>query len=629
MVAASVVSSEGGYETEDSNTAIYADGKQADPEKELLQSAVVGSIAKQCIRQGIFNRNDVRLQYIIERYEQKCPGLRADMIERRIEKLARRTSNNYYSSGFDSELEPSFFSNEHDDEGEQSPSGCRSSFKTRCRENGGYNLLMYTFLLLFFAILMFIISILFTHMDYNRVPYRDWALAGGVTSTSAEFRVRGPQSDDNLLREFVVSPNINLGIKKNQILNVPVSYTDFSEEEHFVKRLRLDSLDPLTTYYYAITRPQVLPNSVTVVGDNIGSFKTPAPDNTRMNFTVALGSCSLTGSRSQMFQSILELDPLLFIHLGDYHYENLVTLDIDKRLEAYDKVMGSSSQRILYMRTIFSYIWDDHDWLANNDDGSNIEAGNVAKQGYSLGIPHYNLGPIEAQTATDEGTAAKYQAFTIGTVRFIILDLRSESRKSTASYGGKLYSGEQKQWLYSELSQADNYDYVVLASSRPWTSPDKVGSDGWGGYVSDRDDLSSYIASTIGAGPKNLFLISGDNHMTAFDDGSSTDYSNQSEYPGGFPLLHSGPLSNYGAGSIKNIFKPKKYQFTEGCMAISAEMNYQFSTIEFDFPPDAAENGCLRIKGYKLDSASSNIIFEKELCGEIMRGGGAYRIPAK
>lgn len=615
--AESVVSDDN---TEDSNTAVYLDSKQAawDPQRELLQSVVTTSIAKQCIRQGIYSKSDQRFQYIIERYGTKCPGLRAEMVEQRIQELTKRSNTNNVSNTSDGDaLEPSV-SNDNNDEDKQSASGCRSSFKSKWNENGGFNLLTYTFLQLLFAILMFIISVIITHTNYNRAPYRNWALAGGVTSTSAEFRVRGPQSNDNLRREFVLSSNTNLGIAKDQILNVPVSYTDYSEDEHFVKKLSIDSLEPLTTYYYGITRPQVVPNSVTVVDDNIGSFKTPAPEGSRMNFTVALGSCSSTGSRSRIFESILELDPLLFVNLGDFHYEDLVTLDVDKRLEAYDKVMGSSSQRSLYMGTCFSYIWDDHDWLANNDDGSNVDAGNVAKQGYSLGIPHYSLGPIQTQTSTDEGTAAKYQSFTIGTVRFIILDLRSESRKSTDSYAGKVYSDEQKLWLFSELSQAENYDYVVLASSRPWTSPDKIGSDGWGGFVSDRDELSSFIASTVGAGPKNLFVISGDNHMIAFDDGSSTDFSGQNEFPGGFPLLHSGPLSKYGPGAVKNIFKPKEYRFTEGCMAVSAETNYQFSTLEFDFPQDAAKRGCLRIKGYKNGSSSGNIIFEKELCGEIM-----------
>lgn len=605
---------------DDSGTfAVYEDStksssKLTPAEKEQLQTAVIGSIARQCIREGIIDREDPRLPYVVERYHEKCPGLRVDMVERKIDELLASVNKQTNDDGKKSSL---VNGNNNEQSSSSSPECCKS---TKFSGNGGFNLITYTCLLLFFSVLMFIISIIMTATEYNRVAYRDWALAGGVTSTSAEFRVRGPQTDDNLLREFVVSPNPNLGVRKDQILNVAVSYTDFSEEEHFVKRLRLDTLEPLTTYYYGITRPQVLANSVTVIGDR-GSFNTPAPEGSRMNFTVALGSCGMTGSQHQMFESILELDPLMFIHLGDLHYEDLTTLDVDQRLETYDKVFGSSSQRKLYMRTIFSYMWDDHDWLDNNADGSNIAAGDTAKQGYSLGIPHYTLGPIEKQPWIDEGTAAKYQAFTLGTVRFIILDLRSESRKSTPTYGGKVYSDEQKQWLYNELSRADEYNYVILASTRPWTSPDKVGSDSWGGFVSDRDELSSYIASTVGAGPKNLLVIAGDNHMIAYDDGSSTDYSGQNVNPGGFPLLHSGPLAKFGPGAAKNIFKPKSYMFTEGCMAVSAEINHQFSTIEFVFPQSAAESGCLRIKGYKTDSSSSNVVFEKELCGEIMREG--------
>ena len=230
-----------------------------------------------------------------------------------------------------------------------------------------------------------------------------------------------------------------------------------------------------------------------------------------------------------MFSSALELNPSMFIHMGDFHYEDLDTTNVDERLAAYDKVMGSQAQRLLYMRTIFTYIWDDHDWLGNNRDSSDAQAGNVAKEGYSLGIPHYELGAVQNGSNVEEDTAAKYQAFTIGSVRFIISDLRSESIKSSESFGGQVYSAEQKEWLYNELSQAANYDFVVWVTSRPWTNPDKIGSDSWGGFVNDRDELAYYIASTIGAGSKNLFVLSGDNHMVAFDDGSSTDYSNQNQ----------------------------------------------------------------------------------------------------
>ncbi len=430
-----------------------------------------------------------------------------------------------------------------------------------------------------------------------------------MSSTSARFRVRGPSLDDGRGREFVVSTNPNLFIKIDRILNTSVSFGDFTPEEHFVKHLSLETLTPLTTYHYGITRAV----EEVVLGE-VGSFSTPASEGTRMDFTIATGSCALTGSKSAMFTNILDVNPLMFIHMGDFHYEDLNTLEIDKRLEANDRVMGSPSQRVLYMNTIFSYMWDDHDWLGDNQDSEDEYAAAVAKQSYTLGFPHYALG----SSSSDEATSAKYQSFTIGTVRFIMTDLRSESIRSTEVYSGKVYSQEQKEWFFNELSQAADYDFVVWVNTRPWTDPAEVGSDSWGGFVSDRDELSAHIAATIGAGPQNLLVLSGDNHMVAFDDGSSTDYSDQDVFPGGFPLLHSGPMTNYGSG-LFDFFNPQANYFTEGCMAYNSEVNYQFSTVEFSFPSDENQEGCMQIRSYSKDASS--IIFEKKLCGEVMRNG--------
>jgi len=497
-----------------------------------------------------------------------------------------------------------------------------TTFKTKCKQNNGYNILTYSLLLTLCTTLMFLTSVILTHVNYNRTPYRDWALVGGVTPTSAQFRVRGPKHDDGIARQFVVSVNANLALERDQILVTPVSHGDFLEEEHFFKKISLGGLTPLRQYYFGIVRPQRTPNSATMAGD-VGTFATPAPVGTRMNFTIAAGSCALTGSQSNMFATVLDLNPLMFVHMGDFHYEDLSTLDIDQRLEAYDKVMGSALQRLLYMRTIFTYMWDDHDWLGNNEDAQNVEAADVAKRGYSIAIPHYPLAAVESGYASAEETAPKYQAFTIGTVRFVITDLRSESEKSTEDSSGKTYSDEQKEWLYNELAQAENYDFVVWVSTRPWTEPEEIGGDSWGGFVSDRDDLSAHIASTIGAGPKNLLVLSGDNHMVAFDDGSSTDFSGQDEFPGGFPVFHSGPLTNFGSG-VKSFFAPSDHYFTDGCMAFNSEVNYQFGTVEFEFPSDeVVESGsrpCVILKSYADNSA--NLIFTKRLCaGEMMREG--------
>lgn len=491
--------------------------------------------------------------------------------------------------------------------------GCWSNFKAKCGANGGFNLLTYILLLSFFVLLVYASSVLSTYLNYNRDEYRDWSLVGGVTSTSANFRVRGPSIDDGIRREFIIGTNPNLAIEADQIRNIPVAFQDYIELEHFVKAIYIDTLEPTTPYYYGITRPQRTPNSAVMAG-NVGYFVTPAPEGTRMDFTIATGSCSLTGSKSSSFSEILALNPLMFFHMGDISYEDLNTLDIDERLSAYDRVMGSPSQRLLYQRTIFSYMWDDHDWLGSNSDSNDEATASVAKQGYSLAIPHYPLG----STSSDIANAAKYQAFTIGTVRFIVTDLRSESIKSTDQFAGQIYSTEQKEWLFNEFDQAVNYDYVVWVTTRPWTDPVKVGSDSWGGFEAERQELSAYIASTIGAGPRNLLVLSGDNHMVAFDDGTNTDYSGQDVYPGGFPLLHSGPLANYGPGAT-DLFSTEKFHFTEGCMASSSEVNHHFSTVDFSFPSDTNQLGCVRIRSYANDA--SNIIFEKEMCGEVMKTG--------
>ena len=233
---------------------------------------------------------------------------------------------------------------------------CCSSFRRRCSANGGYNLGTYSLLLSSVTVFMFIFSVLYTHFSYNHKPYTSWSLAGGVTSTSAEFRVRGPAKDDGKQRVFVVSTNPNLALERDRILTEPVTYSDYSPEEHFVKRLTLDSLDPLTAYYYGVFRPKITPNSGLVEGE-VGAFTTPSSPGNRMNFRIATGSCSLTGSRSDVYTEALDLDPMLFVHTGDLHYEDLSNVSIDRRLEAFDKVFGSPTQRLLFRRSIFTYTW--------------------------------------------------------------------------------------------------------------------------------------------------------------------------------------------------------------------------------------------------------------------------------
>ena len=59
---------------DDSTFAVYEDSTKSSSklnpaEKEQLQTAVIGSIARQCIREGIIDRDDPRLPYVVDRYQ--------------------------------------------------------------------------------------------------------------------------------------------------------------------------------------------------------------------------------------------------------------------------------------------------------------------------------------------------------------------------------------------------------------------------------------------------------------------------------------------------------------------------------------------------------------------------------
>jgi hypothetical protein len=68
-----------------------------------------------------------------------------------------------------------------------------------------------------------------------------------------------------------------------------------------------------------------------------------------------------------------------------------------------------------------AYIYDDHDYGGNDSDG-NAPSKPAALSAYKSFVPHYSL-------ASPNGEAI-YQAFTIGRVRILLTDSRSESYPS-------------------------------------------------------------------------------------------------------------------------------------------------------------------------------------------------------
>lgn len=395
-----------------------------------------------------------------------------------------------------------------------------------------------------------------------------WVLIGRLTASSVDFRILG---------------GANLTVSESSDYQSPIRALLLDESTELasgVHGVRVDNLYPQTKYYYSVETTVHLP----VAEDNkklTGSFTTAGVSGEAFDFRIALGNCADTGAESDVFQYIQDQSPLLMLHTGDIHYEDLDSEELQPRVDAVSMVMHSESQASLYAHVPLAYMWDDHDWTGNDSsaDKTSRDASNVAMESYGVLFPHYNFA----------SSSAPYQAFTVGTVRFILSDLRSEND------GKSMYSETQKQWLFAELEQAGNYDFVVWVTTKPWIG--EAGDDSWQGHVSDRRELSDFISSVV---PKNLIAISGDMHAIAFDDGSNTYYGNE-DRADSFPIFHAGPFAR--PSSIKGG------PFSDGCYATFGENNH-YGTIDFIFQGGTA---CMEIKAF----AGNETILERTLCDEI------------
>jgi hypothetical protein len=242
------------------------------------------------------------------------------------------------------------------------------------------------------------------------------------------------------------------------------------------------------------------------------------------SFRFVFGGCARTGSNGAVFDAMADEDPLFFLALGDMHYGNIEAVDPSPFRDAYRRLLTEAGPAALYRTTPVAYVWDDHDYGPNDSDASS-PGRSSARLVYRDTVPHYPLA--------ETGDAPIHQSFTIGRVRFVLTDTRSERT------GASMLGDAQRDWLLSELvAGSRTHAAVIWANSVPWVSESK---DGWGGWPGERQTIADAL---VEAGVENLIMVSGDAHMIALDDGSNTDFSTSGT--GGFPLFHSAALDRPG-----------------------------------------------------------------------------------
>ncbi|RME46837.1 MAG: hypothetical protein D6796_08495 [Caldilineae bacterium] len=348
----------------------------------------------------------------------------------------------------------------------------------------------------------------------------EFVWAGAVTTDSVRVNAR-------LLSD---STTVRLHVSPFADLHAPLLsgfYTATLGLNNRVVSIPMAGLTPDTHYYYAIESGGVVDTN------HIGQFRT-FPQGAA-SFTFAAGSCAATGSNHAVFATIRQQNPLFFLHMGDMHYSNIAVNNRDLYRAAYNTVLAAPNQADLYRNVPLVYMWDDHDYGPNNSD-STAPGRQAARLTYQEYVPHY---PLVAGT----GDVPIYQAFSVGRVRFIVTDSRSERTPYTAPDNASktMLGAAQKAWFKQELLDSNGtYPLIVWVNTLPWIGT--TGDDGWHRYTTERRELANFIKANHIAG---LLMLSGDAHMLAIDDGTHSDYADGGG--AGFPVFHAAALDRNGS----------------------------------------------------------------------------------
>ncbi len=357
----------------------------------------------------------------------------------------------------------------------------------------------------------------------------EWVWTGALQATSIRVNARLTRASERV--------RLLLG-RDPSLVDPLVSEAHAAAGPSPVVSIGMPGLAPGTRYFYA------LEVDGEVDGARRGTFRTPLDG--PQSFTFAFGTCARTGSNHPVFETIRRHDPLFLLHLGDLHYQNIRKNDPAAFAHAFDAVLGAASQSRLYRSVPIAYVWDDHDFGGNNSDSTSASRP-AARQAYRRAVPHYPL-PADVPPEGDRWGNADgpiYQAFTIGRVRFLITDSRSERAPKSAPDGPSktMLGAAQKEWLKRELIDArDRYPLIVWVNTVPWIARPKAGADHWGGYASEHLELARFIEDEA---VEQLVMLSGDAHMSAIDDGRHNRLTT-SGGPG-FPVMHAGAFDRRGS----------------------------------------------------------------------------------
>ncbi|MBK6919391.1 MAG: alkaline phosphatase D family protein [Deltaproteobacteria bacterium] len=289
----------------------------------------------------------------------------------------------------------------------------------------------------------------------------------------------------------------------------PLASADFTQTVH------VQGLQPDTQWWFDLE----------IEGERHGpwSFETaPRPD-AAGEVRVAFGSCTHDDAQP-IFGTIRDWAPDIFMFIGDNHYGN--TGNVGALRQWYRWAHGRPQRRELLHESEILAVWDDHDYVGNNLDGTAAGKDNALRV--------FQEYWANASYGTEE-LAGIFSAQRHGQVEIFLLDDRYWRGLDDSVIGD-----EQEEWLYDALADSDATFKLVVSGSQ-YTLLDH--SDSWGVFPEAQTRLRQFIADHDVAG---VVLLSGDVHRAELRllPGAAGGY--------GLPELTSSPLANPNNGCDDN-----------------------------------------------------------------------------
>ena len=231
-------------------------------------------------------------------------------------------------------------------------------------------------------------------------------------------------------------------------------------------------------------------------------FRTAPAVDTPARVSIAFGSGARDdkGSRA-VWNRIGQSNVDAVVLLGDTPYIDSTTLNVQRW--RYREFSGVVEFQNLMRSTPFWGTWDDHDFGANDSDGT-LPGKENSRKAFVEYRPNGSFG---------NGTEGVYTKFRYGPVEVFLLDTRwwSWTGPSFADPNKMGLLGiAQWQWLTEALRGSDA-TFKLIACGMIWDDKKNSEKDDWGTYMHERDALFAFIGKERISG---VVLIGGDIHVS-------------------------------------------------------------------------------------------------------------------